>query len=53
MGYAPLWARQINANNFLIFYSTNFGYNEDIQKKIFWKPVDLMSMNYDPIASSS
>lgn len=49
MGYTPLWSRNKNVRTFLIFYSTNFGYNYDAVRRRFWYPFDWYYMKWDHI----
>ena len=47
MGFTPFWSRGFNRENFLIFYSTNFGYNFDKKSKAFLFPLEYENMNWD------
>lgn len=47
MGYTPLWAQGNQKKNFLIFYSTNFGYNFDSIRKKFLFPLEWRLMSWD------
>ena len=49
MGFTPPWSRGKNRKNFLIFYSTNFGYNFDNKKHKFLFPIEYELMNWDNI----
>jgi polysaccharide biosynthesis PFTS motif protein len=47
MGYTPLWAQGNQKKSFLIFYSTNFGYNYDNITKKFLFPIEWRLMSWD------
>jgi len=49
MGYTPLWATGKFKENFLIYYSINFGYNYDLKKNVFLYPIEYSLMSWDNI----
>ena len=46
MGFTPFWATGNQRENFLIFYSTNFGYNLDKTSKELLFPLEYENMNW-------
>ena len=47
VGYTPLWAQGNNRENFLIFYSTNFGYSPDATGKKLLTPLEYDNVKWD------
>ena len=45
MGFTPFWSIGHKRENFLIFYSTNFGYNFDKKSNKFLFPLEYENMN--------